>query len=76
MRLLSIHLEAEGTRALGLRRALRRLLALPVAVLAFGLGMLAILVSPTRQGWHDRFAGTKVVYDQPSDEAPWSRLEP
>ena len=64
MRLLSIHLEREGTRALGLRPALRRLVALPVAIFTFGLGVLAILVSPTRQGWHDRFAGTKVVYDQ------------
>jgi uncharacterized RDD family membrane protein YckC len=76
MRLLSIHLEHEGTRALGLRRALRRVLALPVAVLPAGLGVLAILVSPTRRGWHDRIAGTKVVYDQTKDEAPWSRLEP
>jgi len=76
MRLLSIHLEADGSRALGLRRALKRVVALPVAVLCFGLGILAILVSPTRQGWHDRFAGTKVLYDTSRDEAPWSRLEP
>ena len=75
MRLLSIHLEADGSRAIGLRRALRRVLALPVAVLAFGLGILVILVSPTRQGWHDRFAGTKVVYDTTKAEAPWARLE-
>ena len=75
MRLLSIHLEREGTRALGLRPALRRLVALPVSVFCFGLGVLAILVSPTRRGWHDRFAGTKVVYDQDKHEAPWSRLE-
>lgn len=75
MRLLSIHLEAGGTRALGLRRALRRVLALPLAVLPAGLGVLAILVSPTRQGWHDRIAGTKVVYDTTRDEAPWSHLE-
>ena len=75
MRLLSIHLEREGTRALGLRPAIRRLMALPLAILPAGMGMLAILVSPTRQGWHDRIAGTKVVYDQSKHEAPWSRLE-
>ena len=75
MRLLSIHLERGGTRALGLRPAMRRLVALPVSVFCFGLGVLAILVSPTRRGWHDRFAGTKVVYDQDKHEAPWSRLE-
>jgi uncharacterized RDD family membrane protein YckC len=76
MRLLSIHLEREGTRALGLRPAIRRLAGLVLAVVAFGLGILAILFSPTRQGWHDRIAGTKVVYDQEKDEAPWSRLDP
>ena len=75
MRLLSIHLEAGGTRALGLRRAVKRLLALPLAVLPAGLGVLAILVSPTRQGWHDRIAGTKVVYDTRKQEAPWATLK-
>jgi uncharacterized RDD family membrane protein YckC len=76
MRLLSIHVEHDGVRALGLRRALRRVLALPLAVLPAGLGILAITVSPTRRGWHDRIADTKVVYDQTRDEAPWSRLDP
>jgi uncharacterized RDD family membrane protein YckC len=75
MRLLSIHLESGGTRALGLRRALRRVLALPLAVLPAGMGVLAILLSPTRRGWHDRIAGTKVVYDTSKDEAPWARLQ-
>ena len=38
MRLLSIHLERGGTRALGLRPALRRLVALPVSVLCLRAG--------------------------------------
>jgi uncharacterized RDD family membrane protein YckC len=76
MRLLSIHLERDGTQALGLRPALRRVVGLVLAVVPFGLGVLAILVSPTRRGWHDRIAGTKVVYDQAKDEAPWARLDP
>ena len=75
MRLLSIHLEAGGSREIGLRPALRRVFALPLALLPAGLGLLAILVSPTRQGWHDRIAGTRVVYDTTKSEAPWSRLE-
>jgi len=75
MRLLSIHLDADGTRALGLRRAVKRVFALLVAVVPFGLGLLAILVSPHRQGWHDRIAGTKVVYDTTKAEAPWARLD-
>ncbi|MGH2805214.1 MAG: RDD family protein, partial [Thermoleophilaceae bacterium] len=61
MRLLSIHLEASGSREIGLRRALRRLLAVPLALLPAGLGFLAILLSPERRGWHDRIAGTTVV---------------
>ena len=73
MRLLSIHLDADGTREIGPRRAVRRLLAVPVALLPAGLGFLAILISPERRGWHDRIAGTKVVYDDEVAVAPWSR---
>jgi uncharacterized RDD family membrane protein YckC len=76
MRLLSIHVEAGGARELGLRKAVRRLVGLVLAVLPAGLGLLAILTSPTRQGWHDRLAGTLVVYDPTRDAAPWSQLEP
>ena len=75
MRLLSIHLEREGTRALGLRPRAAAPGGAAGGRVRLGLGVLAILVSPTRRGWHDRFAGTKVVYDQDKHEAPWSRLE-
>ncbi|MGH2844919.1 MAG: RDD family protein, partial [Thermoleophilaceae bacterium] len=75
MRLLSIHLEASGSREIGLRRALRRLLAVPLALLPAGLGFFAILLSPERRGWHDRIAGTTVVYDEQAARAPWSQLE-
>jgi uncharacterized RDD family membrane protein YckC len=77
MSLLSIHLEAEGSREIGLRRALKRIFAIPLALLPAGLGYWAITVSPTRQGWHDRIAGTQVVYDGPhAHAAPWSTLDP
>lgn len=72
MRLLSIHLDANGSREIGLRRALRRLLAIPLALLPAGLGFLAILLSPTRRGWHDRLAGTTVVYDEGAKASPFS----
>jgi uncharacterized RDD family membrane protein YckC len=75
MRLLSIHLEVDGSREVGLRRALRRLFAIPLALLPAGLGFLAILLSPQRRGWHDRIAGTTVVYDEMKSLAPWSTLE-
>jgi uncharacterized RDD family membrane protein YckC len=75
MRFLSINLDAHGSREIGYRRAQRRLLAIPLALLPLGLGFLAILRSPTRQGWHDRIAGTTVVYDKRDLTAPWSTIE-
>jgi uncharacterized RDD family membrane protein YckC len=75
MRLLSIHLEAGGSREIGLRRSIRRLLAVPLALLPLGLGFLAILLSAERRGWHDRIAGTTVVYDEEVSLAPWSTLQ-
>lgn len=75
MRFLSIHLEADGSREIGLGRAIKRMVGFVLALLPAGLGFLAILFSPTRQGWHDRIAGTEVVYDAP-DVAPWSRSGP
>jgi uncharacterized RDD family membrane protein YckC len=74
MRLLSIRLDVEGSREVGLRRALKRLLSVPLALLPAGLGFLAILLSPERRGWHDRIAGTMVVYDEEDLTAPWSDL--
>jgi uncharacterized RDD family membrane protein YckC len=74
MRLLSIHLEVAGSRELGPWRAIKRLIGLVVSVIPLGLGVLAILVSPTRRGWHDHIAGTEVAYDKRGREAPWSHL--
>jgi uncharacterized RDD family membrane protein YckC len=74
MRLLSIHLDAGGSREIGLRTAIKRLLAVPLALLPAGLGFFAILLSPQRRGWHDRIAGTTVVYDEEPERAPWSTL--
>jgi len=74
MRLLSIHLDVDGSREIGLRRAVKRLFAVPVALLPAGLGFLAILLSPERRGWHDRIAGTTVIYDEEAKIAPWSTL--
>jgi uncharacterized RDD family membrane protein YckC len=74
MRFLSIHLDAAGRREIGLRRAFRRMLAIPLSLLPAGLGFLAILLSPERRGWHDRIAGTTVLYDEEAERAPWSQL--
>jgi uncharacterized RDD family membrane protein YckC len=76
MRLLSIRLDVAGSREVGFGRAFRRLLSVPFALLPAGLGFLAILLSPERRGWHDRIAGTMVVYDEEDLTAPWSRASP
>jgi uncharacterized RDD family membrane protein YckC len=75
MRFLSIRLETGGTNEVGFRRAVKRLLALPAALVPAGLGFLAILLDPERRGWHDRIAGTTVVYDRRTEVAPWATLE-
>ncbi len=75
MRLLSIHLDAGGTQEIGLKRALKRIVGVPLSLLPAGLGFLAILLSPQRRGWHDRIAGTMVLYDEEAERAPWSELE-
>jgi uncharacterized RDD family membrane protein YckC len=72
MRLLSIRLDVNGSREVGLGRASRRLFAIPFALLPAGLGFFAIILSPRRRGWHDLAAGTTVVYDDRGIIAPWS----
>ncbi|HEX5980224.1 MAG TPA: RDD family protein, partial [Thermoleophilaceae bacterium] len=74
MRFLSIHLDAGGSQEIGLRRALKRLFAVPLSLIPMGLGFFAILLSPERRGWHDRIAGTTVLYDEEVKLAPWSQL--
>jgi uncharacterized RDD family membrane protein YckC len=75
MRFLSIHLDAGGSQEIGLKRALRRLLGVLVALIPLGLGFFAILLSPERRGWHDRLARTSVLYDEDAARAPWSQLK-
>jgi uncharacterized RDD family membrane protein YckC len=76
MRLLSIRLDVNGSNEVGLRRALRRIFAIPLSLLPLGLGYLAIIRSRERRGWHDRIAGTSVVYDTRGQLAPWSQRVP
>jgi uncharacterized RDD family membrane protein YckC len=44
------------------RKAMIRTLTLPLSLIALFLGCLGILTNRGRQAWHDRFAGTAVVY--------------
>ncbi len=70
MRFLGIRLDER----LSLRRAVRRLVGLGLAVLAFGLGFLGIVFSERRRAWDDRMSGSEVLYDERRPEpAPWSQ---
>jgi uncharacterized RDD family membrane protein YckC len=73
MRFLGIRLVTDGGGEISYRMAVRRAYMLPLSIAAAGLGVLAILTSSKRQGWHDRAAHTVVIYDETS--APWSGME-
>jgi uncharacterized RDD family membrane protein YckC len=62
MRFLGLHVEANGQRRLGLRRAVRRLAGTVVATLPLGIGFLPVLVDDRRRAWSDRIAGTQVMH--------------
>ncbi|HEY0317419.1 MAG TPA: RDD family protein [Solirubrobacterales bacterium] len=70
MRFVGIRL---SERRLPLRRAIRRLVGLGLATVAFGIGFLGIVFREDRRSWADRFADADVVYDERRPEpAPWS----
>jgi uncharacterized RDD family membrane protein YckC len=62
MRLVGVQLDAGGTRRIGARRAFRRLIGLALALLPIGLGLIGVVSSDRRRGFHDRVAGTEVIY--------------
>ncbi len=73
MRFLSISLDAHGVRQIGLRRSVRRLVGLGLAIIPFCAGFLGILFSERRRGLQDRFADTEVLYvETRARAAPWS----
>ena len=73
MRFVRIELGSVEGRRIGLRRALRRLVGLALAILPFGAGLLPVVFSDDRRGWHDRFAETEVIYaEAPEASAPWA----
>jgi uncharacterized RDD family membrane protein YckC len=75
MRFFGIRLGVEG-RGLPLRRSIKRLVGLVLAVIPFGLGFLGILFDERRRAWDDRLAGVDVLYEENEPAAaPWSTLD-
>ena len=66
--LLGLRIVPMNGQRMTLLRAILRYIAFWIAVLAFGLGVLWILVSNERKGWHDKMAKTCVIYDWPARE--------
>ena len=76
MRFLSIRLMHNGSSEITARCAVRRVLALILALLPLGLGYFAMLRDPHRRGWHDRLTGTEVIYDEVARAAPHAGASP
>lgn len=53
----------EGSVVLSGGQALIRTLTYPISFALFGIGLLGVVFNPERRAWHDRFAGSTVVYD-------------
>ena len=65
-RLLSCRVvRAADAGPLGWGRSVGRYLAYFVSILTFGLGFLWIAFDRRKQGFHDKLAGTLVIYDEP-----------
>ena len=56
------------------RQDLRRLLGFVLALLPAGLGFAGVVLEDRRRGWHDRFAGTVVLYADPEIDPGVDRL--
>ena len=66
MRFLDIRIEHEGKRAIGPKRAFRRLVGFWLAALPLCLGFLGVLTRLDRRGFHDRMGRTQVFYINPA----------
>jgi uncharacterized RDD family membrane protein YckC len=76
MRFLSIRLTHHGSTDSSAKTAIRRVGAVLVSIVPFGLGFLAILRDPQRRAWHDRMTGTEVIYESVDRRAPYSSTDP
>jgi uncharacterized RDD family membrane protein YckC len=62
MAVLGIQVVRTDGTPIGARQAIVRTVTFPLSIIVFGLGFLGILTNRDRHAWHDRFAGTAVVY--------------
>ncbi len=60
--LMGVRVVSFDGRPLSLVQAIKRLLGYYLSLLPFFMGFIWVLVSDTRQGWHDKLAHTYVIY--------------
>jgi uncharacterized RDD family membrane protein YckC len=61
--LMGVRISRVTGQPLTIRRAVLRYLGYWLSAIPLGLGFLWVLMDDRRQGWHDKLAGTYVVYD-------------
>jgi uncharacterized RDD family membrane protein YckC len=59
---LGIRVVRLNGRRMTLLSGIRRLLGYAACILSLGIGFLWVLIDDRRQGWHDKIAGTCVIY--------------
>ena len=60
--LLGVRVVRLNGRRMTFLSGIRRLLGYLACLLSLGIGFLWVLIDDRRQGWHDKFAGTCVIY--------------
>ncbi len=60
--LMGVRVVSFDGRPLSLMQAIKRFLGYYLSLLPFFMGFIWVLVSDTRQGWHDKLARTYVIY--------------
>jgi len=63
MALLGVRVMTADGAEIEQRQSLIRVIVLPFSIFIFCLGLLGIVLRADRRGWHDRAAGTCVIYD-------------
>jgi len=59
---MGVRVVSTNGRPLSFFQSVRRLIGYFISMLVLFIGFLWILISDTRQGWHDKIAGTYVIY--------------
>jgi len=60
--LLGLKIVRQDGRKMGLGRAIVRFVGYWISIIPLGLGYIWIILDPKREAWHDKLAGTHVIY--------------